>query len=450
MISAVKKIRKKIHNSELASKIFNALLGSAGVRILGMALGFFVGVQLARGLGTEAYGMYSLVMSLIALMTVPTEFGIPQLTVREVAKANAKGQWGSFKGLFIWSNWVVAIVFTLLLLGLLTLKWFEADGLIEAEFYHTMLYGIVLVPLISLMRIRGAALMGLQKIVTGQMPNIILRPLFFSLALFVYFNLLEYDVTPSKAMFLQLSAVALVFLIAVLLLKKYTPVNLSQIKAKIQARKWWSSSIPMALTEGMRVLQGHLALLILGFFISLNDVGVFKVAVSISALIAMPISLINIVSASIISDLYTKGEHRKLAKMATFMAILMVLGVSILILPFVFYGEELITWVFGIGYAKSATALLIIFIGLFVNAFFGLNATLLNMTKHEKRVSRSFLIALLVNIILALILIPFFEIYGAALANSLGLIVWNILMWYDAKNLLAINSAAWLSRNKNV
>jgi len=444
MISLFTTTRKKIHSSELATKIFNALLGSAGIRILGMGLGFLVGVQLARGLGAQNYGMYSLVMSIIALMTVPTEFGIPQLTIREVAKANAKGEWGAFKGIFIWSNRVVALVFLMLLLGLFALNWFELDDLTNAEFNTTLLYGVIIVPLIALMRIRGAALMGLQKIVTGQMPNIILRPLFFSLALFVYFNVMKHQASPSMAMFLQLGSLAAVLLIAVVLLKKNIPVELSQVKAMIQARKWMSSSLPMALTEGMRVFQGHLALLILGLFISLTDVGIFKVAVSISALIAMPISLINIVSASIVSDLYTKGEFRKLAKMARLMAVLMVIGVSLLVLPFIFYGEELITWVFGEGYSQSALILLIISGGHLVNAFFGINVILLNMTKHEKRVTRAFLYSLIVNILLSIGLIYKFGIIGAALANALGLIVWNVLMWNDVKNLLNINSAAIL------
>ena len=450
MTSLISKIRNKIHSSDLATKIFNALLGSAGIRILGMGLGFLVGVQLARGLGTQNYGMYSLVMSIIALMTVPTEFGIPQLTIREVAKANAKGQWESFKGIFIWSNRVVALVFVTLLLVLFVLKWLKLDALSNSEFTKTLLYGVIIVPLIALMRIRGAALMGLQKIVTGQMPNIILRPLFFSLALFVYFNVMKHQASPRTAMFLQLGSLVVVLIIAIVLLKKNIPIKLSTVKAKIQARKWMSSSIPMALTEGMRVFQGHLALLILGLLISLSDVGIFKVAVSISALIAMPISLINIVSASIVSDLYNKGEFRKLAKMARLMAILMVIGVSLLVLPFVFFGKELITWVFGAGYSQSALVLLIISGGHLVNAFFGINATLLNMTQHEKRVTRAFIYSLIVNVVLVVILVYYNGIIGAAVANSLSLIVWNIMMWYDANKLLTINSAAWVGHNKNV
>jgi O-antigen/teichoic acid export membrane protein len=443
MISIIKKINQKIQSSELATKIFNALLGSAGIRILGMGLGFLVGVQLARGLGTQNYGIYSLVMSIIALMAVPTEFGIPQLTIREISKANAKGQWDSFKGIFIWSNRVVALVFVTLLLALLVLNWLELDTLSNSEFNKTLLYGVIIVPIIALMRIRGAALMGLQKIVTGQLPNIILRPLFFSLSLFIYINVMKHQASPSAAMFLQLGSLVAVLLVAIVLLRKSIPVKLSKVKAKIQARKWISSSLPMALTEGMRVFQGHLALLILGLVISLTDVGIFKVAISISTLIAMPISLINIVSASIVSDLYIKGEFRKLAKMARLMAILMMIGVSLLVLPFIFFGEELITWVFGEGYSQSALVLLIICGGHLVNAFFGINATLLNMSKHEKRVTRAFIYSLIVNVVLVVILIYYKGIIGAAVANSLSLIVWNIMMWYDAKRLLTINSAAW-------
>lgn len=449
MIPIVKKIRTKIETSELANKIFKALIGSAGIRILGMALGFLVGVQLARGLEAEGYGMYSLVMSMIAIMTVPTEFGVPQLTIREVAKANAKQQWNRFKGIFIWSNSLIMGVFLLFSMSFLIANWFQIKLFNDSEYYYTFMYGIVLVPLVALTRVRGSGTMGLQHIISGQLPNVVLRPLFFSISLYVVFELLKYQEKPSTVMLIQTCSMLIVLSIAVVILRRATPIGLSEIKGEIQNKKWFAASLPMALTEGMRVIQGHISLLILGFYISLNDVGIFKVAISISVLIAMPISLINIVSGSIVSDLYSRGQNKSLAKMAKLMAVLMVVGVLIMVMPFVFFGNELIVWAFGKGYEESATVLLIISVGHLVNAFFGINATLLNMTRHEKRVTKAFVYSLVFNIVFAIILIPQFEIIGAALTNTLALIVWNLIMWYDTKKLLNINSSAWTIFSKN-
>ncbi|MBL4772685.1 MAG: oligosaccharide flippase family protein, partial [Alcanivoracaceae bacterium] len=444
------KFKRKIKSNETAIKVINALIGSVGIRLLGMSLGFLVGVQLARGLGTDGYGLYSLVMSIIALFTVFTQFGIPQLTIREVSKAKVKKNWGAIKGILIWSNYVILIMFLIILLALFTLKWLNLKVVSDLEVFHTFLYGLMFVPLLAVVQIRSCALMGLQKIVLGQISDVVLRPLFFSCSLFVCFQILSFDASASNAMFLQLFSIALVFFIALILLKKNMPVDLSKIKPNISARKWLSSSVPMAFTEGMRVLQGHLAILILGFFLSLNDIGIFKVAVSISVLIAMPVSLINTVSGSIVSDLYTKKEFGQLAKISSAMSILMVLGVLALVIPFVIYGHEIIVWSFGSGYDQSVVILLIIGFGHLISAFFGINAILLNMTKHEKRVTRAILYSLVVNIVLAIVLILNFGLIGAAVANAVSLVIWNVLMWYDVKKLLKINSMAWIIGNDDV
>ena len=46
----------------LSPTLLRALLGSAGIRTVGMGLSFLVGVQLARALGVEGYGIYGLAM----------------------------------------------------------------------------------------------------------------------------------------------------------------------------------------------------------------------------------------------------------------------------------------------------------------------------------------------------------------------------------------------------
>src|SRR5690606_23744752 len=112
-------LRQYLSGNGIGAVLVKAVAGSAGLRIAGMGFGFLVGVQLARGLGAEGYGIYGVAMSIITLLTVPTEFGLPQLLTREVAAAQALGQWGKMHGILRWSVQSSLGLSVLVVLGLL-------------------------------------------------------------------------------------------------------------------------------------------------------------------------------------------------------------------------------------------------------------------------------------------------------------------------------------------
>ena len=50
----------------LGRKLIGATVGGAGVRVLGPAMSFLVGVQLARSLGPTGYGKYGTIMAVVS------------------------------------------------------------------------------------------------------------------------------------------------------------------------------------------------------------------------------------------------------------------------------------------------------------------------------------------------------------------------------------------------
>src|SRR5690606_24388717 len=167
-------LRQYLSGNGIGAVLVKAVAGSAGLRIAGMGFGFLVGVQLARGLGAEGYGIYGVAMSIIALLTVPTEFGLPQLLTREVAAAHVKQDWGRMKGILGWSTrgWmrIAAAV------GAAVMAWLLLAGQgLRSTLGSTLLVGLLMVPLVALVALRSAALRGLQLIVRGQVPDVLLR-----------------------------------------------------------------------------------------------------------------------------------------------------------------------------------------------------------------------------------------------------------------------------------
>ncbi|MFP8781165.1 oligosaccharide flippase family protein [Hydrogenophaga sp. RWCD_12] len=438
MPAMIRRLRDFLAKPGLGPKLVKAVVGSAGLRLAGMFFGFLVGVQLARGLGVEGYGIYGLAMSIIALMSVVTEFGLPQLLTREVAAAQVKGDWGKVRGVLQWSARTVLLFSALTFVGCVV--WLLATGKrLSDPLSVTLMAGLPLVALVSQGKLRCAALRGLQQIVKSQVPETLLRPASFSILLFA--AVLVTPLFPAMAMGLGVVAAGISLLFSASMLRKSSPAEMRNAPVVLDVKQWRSSALPMALTEGMRVFQAHLAVLMLGALSTVSMVGLFRVASSMAVLIAFPLSLFTVVSASVIARLHAQEDHERLQKLLSWLSLGMTASTFGLSLPFLLAGRPLLGMTFGQDFASSNSILLVLCLSNVLSGFFGTNAVLLNMTGHHVRVMRASWVSLAVIVVACPILVMWMGGIGAALASTIATLVWNIIMWRDALELLNLDAS---------
>ncbi|MEE4237106.1 MAG: polysaccharide biosynthesis C-terminal domain-containing protein, partial [Anderseniella sp.] len=92
-------------------------------------------------------------------------------------------------------------------------------------------------------------------------------------------------------------------------------------------------------------------------------------------------------------------------------------------------------------FAASNAPLLVLCGSIVISGFFGANATLLNMTGHQARVTRASVLSL---VLLGLVAPPFIVmqgVVGAGIATALSTLTWNFLMWRDALRLLGLDTS---------
>jgi O-antigen/teichoic acid export membrane protein len=126
--------------------------------------------------------------------------------------------------------------------------------------------------------------------------------------------------------------------------------------------------------------------------------------------------------------------------MLTHVALGMTAATTFLALPFLIDPAPLLGFVFGRDFTASAPIMRILCIGVIINGFFGANATLLNMSGAERRVTRASFISMIVLCTLLPILIRISDGIGAALSVMTAMTVWNVLLWWDARRLLLLNT----------
>jgi O-antigen/teichoic acid export membrane protein len=305
-------------------------------------------------------------------------------------------------------------------------------------------WGLVLIPLVALGNLRGGALRGLQHVLQGQLPEIILRPaILIVLILAVYLGMTARALTPSTAMMLHALASFLAFVIGAYLLLRARPQALREERDfKTYPRQWIGSAIPLGMVEGIYALKDNVGLIALGIFATSEQVGVFRVALQGAALVPFALTAANMVIAPHIARLHSEGRRADFQRLLTTTSRAVTALAVPLALIFLVFGKQLLPILFGSEFAVAYPALLLLTVGQLVNAVTGSVGTTLAMTGEERCVLGGNLYALLINVVLLVVFVPLFGPVGAAASTSIGTIFLNVYLTYQARRRIGISPAA--------
>lgn len=437
-------MNEKNSNTLNTSRLSSLIKGTAAVRIAGLFLSFFVGIQLARYLGVEEYGIYSTVMAIISIFMIPTELGLPRLLTREVAR-DVTSEKSEAKSIFRWAliQVIKASVLTTAALG--CYYFFSGDQ----EIRRPLIYAAALIPLTALLNIYGATLRGLHFVVVSQVFDTLFRYAFLAFLLFITFFIWG-GISAGEALLLSsLSILLPLFLSHIYINRKLKGSIFNNVHEidKFKSRMYWNSAIPMALTEGMVVIRSNFQILALGVIASIIDVGVFKIAASTLVILTLPITVINIALAPLIARMHKENKIKELAELLKKASIFLFATTLTLFAPFIFFGAEIFLKVFGLDYIDAAEPFYVLGMGMVVSSFFGANAITLNMIGYEKYVFKSGVYSLILLLLISPPLIYYWQSIGAAWGSSIALVYWSLLLWLFCRKKVGLEASLLSLRN---
>jgi O-antigen/teichoic acid export membrane protein len=435
----------------MRKQLIKSGLGIILVKMAGTLLTFVLSIALARILGAAGYGVYSFALSMLMLLSIPIQSGIPTLAVREVARSLVGGDHGTIKMIWSWANRIVLGYFTALCLMVAVFMFFSG-GWVESERFYVFLAGILAIPLISLTLMQSAIVRGIGKIVLGVISDGFIRPFInLLLVLTVFLILTPMELTAVEAMLLYMMSVAMGFLISLLILGKSTNRFVgANGKGKVFPERWRSSLASLTVVGGVQLMFGYSDILIIGFYYGDAQIGLYKVAVQLSLLVSFVLTILNQMLQPYFSSMYASSETKRLQDLVLFSSIIIFTAAAIPAISFLLFSEELLALIYGEEYLSGAIALQILVIGQLANSAFGSVGALLNMTGHERDSMKGMLLAIVVNVSLNFILIPKFGIEGAAVSSALSFVIWNYVLRYFVKKRLKIESsgvAYYLTKN---
>lgn len=431
------------NSGETRSRLLKAGVASIFVKICNILLNLMITVILARLLGAAGYGVYAYAFALVQIIGIPVKMGMPTLLVRKVAAYHAREDWGLMKGIFrtvIQSVFAVGVI--LALVSWLLAVWFS-EG-VPNEKLTTFGWSLLLMLAIALGQVRGAALTGLRLVVLGQFPERIIRPAsFLVLILLVWFLIPESELSASSAMGLHVIAALVAFITGALILLRAIPEQVKHADARYEIREWISSAVPLSLIAGVQVVYAQAGIVILGIFGSEEEVGIYRVAIQCALLVGFGLQAFNMVLAPYFSRFHAKQDIARLQSLVT-KSTQAIFGIAFLgAILLLFFGERILSVVFGIEFTAAYVSLVILILGQLVNAGVGASGILLNMTGNERHVLKALGISAALNVLLALVLTPFFGKEGAAVSSTIAVVVWSALVWRVAWKRLRINCFAF-------
>ena len=426
----------------LKARLVREGLGSAGIQATNRVLALALGIVLARSLGADGYGVYAYAFSIMSLLMVVAEAGVPTLLMREIAASQGCEEWGLLRGALSHGVKFVGLVATSVsVFGLLVL-WWRADDLAPPVLYTTRLMLFVL-PVSALCKTVAHAMSGLHRVVIGQAVDMLVRPVLVLVLVGTGFMLWPNLREPYYAMTAQFVAATIVLLVGALILRRFLPAATKTLKQENRRRNWLRSALPFVLIGGAGVLNNNTDIIMLGWFTGSEEVGIYRVAVQGATLVAFSLQVANAVVAPQFTRLYAKGDMARLQHLVTQSA-RVVLSVALPIaLVFILVGGILISGVFGAEFVAAYGPLAILASGQLVNAGFGSGGFLLYMTGHERTTARILCQTTLLNILLNVVFIPLYGLGGAATATAIALVVWNALLYRQVRQLLGISSTVF-------
>ena len=421
------------------------LRGGAGaliLKILNIVLALSASIVLTRTLGAEQFGVYTFIFSIIVLLMVPAQFGMTTLVVRETAKAEAEENWGLLRGLWRWtSSTAMATSIVIMLLCAVYVKGF-ATHIYAATSTDAFLYALIAIPFIALSSLRGAALQGLRKIVQGQLPESILRPLLLIIILLTVVLFSPKTISAKDAVLVNVASTVIAFAVGAWLLRREKPRQLLlKPQPQYKSKAWLKSILPLSLLEGVGIINVQTDIVMLGLLGTTVDVGLYRVASQGAMITTLGLTAVAMAVMPFFTRFYAQGDLIKLSRTAVISARASMLLAVPAALVFIFYGDSVLTLAFGQDFAKGYAVLVILTVVQLINAMFGTSGRLLNMTGHEQDTLKGMAAAAVCNVLLNFMLIPLYGAEGAAWATGSSILLRNIILWSMVYHRLGIDTS---------
>jgi len=390
---------------------------------IALVIGFALRPVLARWLGAEDLGLYSMVLTIQGVASLLTSVGIPVALTKYVAEEkNTKDKLSQT----ITAAFISSII-TGLLVGLIL---YVLSGIFASLFHMPDLARLLKIlafslPFNSILQIVLGLFTGLRQMKTYTLLTVLQNLLMTSSALILVWLGCGVD----GAIWAIVFSAAGSCILGLYFSRKYLRTNFAGLFQGIKRLALFGSQVFGA--NALNLVLIYTDTLMIGYFMYDKDVGYYSIAISIAAILGIVPIAIQTITYPATSQYWAQDGHKSLGimidkSMKYSTCILLLLGLVI-----GFFSKELITLVFGQGYSLAVLPLIVLIIARVGSITLPVGASFSGAGRPDIVLKLSACQAVL-NLVLNFLLIPPFGILGASIATAttflIGTAVHLILM----------------------
>lgn len=399
---------------------------SFGGKMTSTGMKYLTQVALASFLGAETFGLYSLGIVIYQLGELLARMGLESGAVRYISIHHSTGDKARLKGVLLQSLGLPFL--SGVFLG--SLLFLISDNIAQGIFGQPELTPIlrlfaIALPLGASMTVGAFASTGFQLTKYKVYIRELLFPL-FNLLLVIGFCVMGMQLWGATVAWLLSVGLALAatFYFLVSIFPEIVDTRLLPI---FEIKQLLTFSIPLSFGSFLWLILLWTDILMLGYFRSAAEVGVYRVASQTALLMVLFSSSVITIFAPMIADFYSRGDFQQVSmlfqtairwSLSLTLPIFLILSVA---------GQDILT-LFGKEFKAGWLPLVILAAGQLARAGAGgLAVQMLAMSGHQYLKLSGDLILAIFNIVLNMLLIPRWGLTGAAVATSLSIVAVNVI-----------------------
>ncbi|GAB5418497.1 MAG: oligosaccharide flippase family protein [Crocinitomicaceae bacterium] len=400
---------------------------TALVSYIGLILGYVnKGVLFVLILSQEEVGLINLIVAVATLFAQFTNLGVLNAIPRFYPFLKNPDRQNY--GFFAFNFYVVVVGTVLMIVSLLLLEpivinaYGERSPLFVDYYYWIIPTGIG----VLWYRFLDIYLRVLYKNVVSVIANdLLLRIATLGLIAFYAMNWIAFD--DFLMLICLFHFIPMVILVAYLYLQGELKIKLKSIQIPRRLKKIiFSYSFYSYLNSLGAMAIITIDAMMVASLIGLAETGVYTTVVFVTRALMIPYGSITRVSAPLVAQYWKDSDmnsmqslYRKTSSVSIFIGLMLFLGVWV--------NREVLFGLLPEGYEAGIYVFLFLMIGRLIDSFFGLNGYILITSKKYKFDMLFTAVLFVLVIVLNIVLIPVWGMYGAAISTAIAMLVYNVL-----------------------
>lgn len=394
--------------------------------LIGKGLFILTQVIIARQLGVEAFGIYTLGFGVVWISGMVARMGLPMGGIRFISIFH-KNSIEKASKIFLLSAYTSIISGVLVCLGVYFLSTIISDNLFNSKQHVNYIRLFALsIPLVSITTVISYNFSGLHTTKYTVYIRDFIQPV-SNIIMILILLYLGFGLEGAIYAFIGSYVISLFscILFAINLFPEIR--NISLKNSSLIYKELISYSMPLMFIGIITYLFSWINVFMIGFLASPTDAGIFRAAAQFPMAMTIFLFATNSIYSAIVAEVHSKNELDKLSKMLKSVTRWNTFAI-IPIFTLIFFSSSDLMQIFGEGFSGPGNYVVIILsVGTIFNCLVGNVGTTLIMTGKEKFELYNTIFVVLLSVIINFWMIPKIGVIGAAITQAVSFFVISII-----------------------